>query len=156
MPDFNSHQLILPIWAIPIIPLLTITSLAALTKFTLMWWAYFSGVMLPLHRNACPPLEPVCDSFDIRVLIKCQGTEPVAGFTSLVGYNGVVPILGIPPDQYCHLFAAPAKVGTAIVAACELAHHVGRVFVVGAFVSALSVEPCRVDFIRDCVRDVLM
>jgi hypothetical protein len=121
-----------------------------------MWWAYFLGVVLLLHPNACPLLEPICDSFDIRVLVKCQGAEPVAGHTALVEYDGVVPILGISPDQYCHLLAAPPTVETAIVIASEFAYYVGRVFVVAVFVAALFAEPGRVDFIRDCIRDVLI
>jgi hypothetical protein len=101
--------------------------------------------VLLLHPNACPLLEPVCDSFDIRVLVKRQGAEPVAGLTALVEYDSVVPILGISPYQHCHLLAVPATVGTAIVVTSELAHHVGRVFIIGVFVTALFAEPRRVD-----------
>ena len=72
----------------------------------------------------------------------------------MVEYNGVVPILGISPDQYHHLLTALTTVGTAIVIASEFAYYVSRVFIVTALVATLFAELGRVDFIRDYVRDV--
>lgn len=127
------------------------TTLTAFAKFTLMWWAYLPGVVLHLHPNTSPFLQPVRDSFDVRVLVKCQGAELVAGPAALVEYDCVISIVGISPDKYCHRLAAPAMRGTAIVVASERAHHLGRVFVVGVFLGAFVVEPRRADFNRDCL-----
>ena len=45
---------------------------------------------------------------------------------------------------------------TDIVVAFEIAHDVGRVFVVGISVAVLCVEPRRGDFVGNRVHDVLM
>ena len=45
--------------------LLTVSSLTALTEGTLMRRTGFFPIDWPLHMNACPPLEPICHSFDI-------------------------------------------------------------------------------------------
>ena len=74
----------------------------------------------------------------------------------MVEYDSVIPILGISSYQDCHLLAVPATVGTAIVVTSELTYYVGRIFVAGVFVTALFTELRRVDFIRDCVQDILM
>ena len=135
---------------------LTVTSLTALAKFTLVWRARLQVVVLLLDRNASPLVEPVCDSFDIRVLVEGQVAESVAGPAALIEYEGVVSISGISPNHYGHLLTAPAVRGAAIVTALEGAHHVGRVFVLCVFVGSLFVEPRRGDCVTNCVRDVLM
>lgn len=66
-----------------------------------MWRGYsFLSVRLLLRPDTCPPIKPVCDSFDIRVLVECEVAELVAELAALVEYDGVVPIPGISSDQY--------------------------------------------------------
>ena len=61
----------------------------------------------------------------IRILIECQGAEPVAGLAALVEYTGVVPILGISPNLCSRFPAGPPFLETAIVVTYKPAHYVG-------------------------------
>lgn len=81
--------------------------------------------MLLLHLNSYPLLEPVCDSFDIRALVEREGSPPAAGPAVLVEYDGLIPILGIFPNQYGHLLSAPATLRTPIVFAFDVSDYVG-------------------------------
>lgn len=135
-------------------PPLTIAPLTTFTELGLMWWAYFAIIALILHLNTCPLLEPICNSFDVRGVVKRQGAELVAGPTALIKHDSVIPIPGESPDQYGHLLAAPSAVGAAAVVAFELAHHVRRVFAVGS--AAFFAEPRFGDIARDGFRDIMM
>lgn len=48
----------------------------------------------------------------------------MAGLAALVEDDGVVPVPGIPSDDYGHLLARPAGIAAAVVRAGESAHDV--------------------------------
>jgi hypothetical protein len=89
---FDSHRSVLLA-----IHLLAITFLTTLAEFTLMRRPCFSNVMLSLHLDAYPLLEPVRDSFDIRILVKREVTELIARFAALVlNMTALYPFRDIP------------------------------------------------------------
>jgi len=125
-PDAHSQAAsILDLISLPVIRLLTISLLTTLAEFALVWWAFFPGVGLSLHPNACPFPEPVCDPLNIGVLVKCQVAKSVAVHAALVEHHGIIPIPRIASDSNGYFLAGPTILGTAVVGACELAHHMG-------------------------------
>lgn len=111
-------------------------------------------MVLSLHLNTCPPLEPICNSFDVRIFVQRHSAEFVARPTTLIKHDGVIPILRESPNQYGHHLTAPAIIGAAVVVAFELAHYVGRVLGMGS--AALVAEPCFGDIARHGFQDGMM
>ena len=140
----------------------TDSSLTTFAQISLVRWTLLRpAVFLRLHLNTCPPSEPECDPLYVRIFVKRQHAEPVAGSTSLVEDLSVVPVPWVSPYQDGYFLAAPDAGRTGIAPAPELAHDICRVFLVGAPIGApaavLPLEPgSRADFVGEGVDDALV
>lgn len=114
----------------------------------------------PLLWHASLTSKPIRDPFHVRLLIKREGAQGLARFTSLIENRLVIfkPLssVGESPDYDTDFLTGPCRLGTAVIVADELAHDVGFVLLAGLAVLSLLVESNRVDLVMDGVDDALM
>jgi len=111
--------------------------------FTIVTWALLLRKLPPFHWKASPDSEPVGDPIDVRLLVERHPAKLVARITALVEDYSIVPAVGVSPDPYGNLLAAPAMTETLLIAASELSHDVRVVIVVPVVVFLVGVEPNR-------------